>query len=62
MNLILKIKTIELIIETELTNEEILELFNKGTENSKDFGVIVKEIRVKNSANSIIKGINYENP
>jgi len=54
-------KTIELIIETELPNEEILKILNNGTYNLKELGIELLEIRVVGSANSIIKGIDYSN-
>ena len=54
-------KTIELIIDSQLTNEELLEILNNGTTNLKELGIILKEIRVVGSANSIIKGIDYSN-
>ena len=57
----MKHKTIQLIIKTDLTNEEILEIFNNGTENLKELGIQLLEIRVVGSANSIIKGIDYSN-
>ena len=56
-----KHKTIELVILTDLSNEEILEILNNGTDNLKDLGIILEEIRVVGKANSIIKGISYEN-
>lgn len=52
-------KTIELIIKTDLKNEEILEIMNNGTKNLKDLGMNLEEIRIVGSANSIIKGIDY---
>ena len=55
----MKHKTIELIIKTELPNEEILEIMNEGTKNLKDLGMNLEEIRIVGSANSIIKGIDY---
>lgn len=54
-------KTIELIIKTELPNEEILEILNNGTQNLKDLKIELLELRVVGSANSIIKGIDYSN-
>ncbi len=54
-----KIRTIELVIDSELTNEELLTILNEGTSNLKELGIILREIRVVNSASSIIKGINY---
>jgi len=54
-----KHKTIQLIIETDKENEEILEIFNNGTQNLKDLGIILAEIRIVGSANSVIKGIDY---
>jgi len=53
------IKTIEIIIKTDLPNEEILKIMNTGTENLKELEMELIEIRVKGSANSLIKGINY---
>ena len=55
-----KFKTIELIIKTELPNDEILEIFNNGTSNLKSLDIELREIKVVGSANSIIKGINYQ--
>ncbi|GAH12302.1 unnamed protein product [marine sediment metagenome] len=52
-------KTIEFIIETELSNEELIDIFDNA--NLEDFKIKVEEIRVKGSANSLIKGISYEN-
>ena len=57
----MKNKTIELIIESDLSNEEILEILNNGTKNLGWLGMKLKEIRVVGSANSIIKGIDYTN-
>jgi len=57
----MKHKTIQLIILTDLPNEEVLQIINNGTQNLKDLGIILEEIRVVGSANSIIKGISYEN-
>ena len=57
----MKNKTIELIIKTDLTNEEILEILNNGTDNLKELGMQLLEIRVKGSANSRVKGIDYSN-
>lgn len=54
-------KTIELIIKTDLPDQEILEILNEGTKNLKELGMQLEEIRVKGSANSIIKGIDYSN-
>jgi len=54
-------KTIELVIKTELENEEVLEILNNGTHNLKELGIELLEIRVVGSANSIIKGIDYSN-
>ena len=59
--LTMKFKTIELIIETELSNEDILTIMNEGTQTLKEFAMNLKEIRVKGSADSIIKGIDYSN-
>ena len=55
----MKNKTIELVIETELSNEDILAIMNEGTQTLKEFAMNLKEIRVKGSADSIIKGIDY---
>ena len=52
-------KTIELIIKTEITNEELVEIFNNGTQNLKEMGIEVLEIRVSGTANSLIRGIDY---
>ena len=57
----MKHKTIELIIKTDLTNEEILEILNNGTDNLKELGMQLLEIRVVGSANSRVKGIDYSN-
>ena len=56
-----KYKTIELVIDTNLTNEEILKIFNNETPNLNSLSIELLEIRVVGSANSIIKGINYKN-
>lgn len=56
----MKTKTIELIIKTELPNEAIIEILNNGTTNLKELEMELLEIRVKGSANSLIKGINYK--
>ncbi len=56
----MKAKTIELIIKTEIPNEEIIEIFNNGTEKLKELGIELLEIRVVGSANSLIKGIEYK--
>ena len=57
----MKHKTIELIIKTDLQNEEILEILDNGTKNLEKLGMKLVEIRVVGSANSIIKGIDYSN-
>ena len=57
----MKHKTIQIIIRTDLTNEEILQVINNGTDNLKELGMILEEIRVVGKANSIIKGISYDN-
>ena len=57
----MKNKTISLIIHTNLENEEILQILNNGTQNLKELGMQLLEIRVVGSANSIIKGIDYSN-
>ncbi|HUS50186.1 MAG TPA: hypothetical protein VMZ91_08465 [Candidatus Paceibacterota bacterium] len=54
----MKPKTIELIIKTELSNEELLKILNVS-ENFKDLGIELLEIRVVGSANSLVKGIDY---
>ena len=54
-----KNKTISLIIKTELTNEQILQIFNNGTKNLEDLGMQLLEIRVVGSAVSLVKGICY---
>jgi len=56
-----KHKTIELVILTDLSNEEILEILNNGTDNLKDLGMILEEIRVVGKASSIVKGVDYTN-
>ena len=56
-----KFKTIELIIETELPNTEILAFFDSGTSNLKEEGIFLHEINIKDSADSLIKGIEYKN-
>ena len=55
----MKTKTIELIIKTEHSNEKIIEMLNNGTKNLHELEMELLEIRVKGSANSLIKGINY---
>ena len=57
----MKHKTIQLIILTDLSNEEVLQIINNGTDNLKELGILLEEIRVVGKANSIIKGISYEN-
>ena len=56
----MKHKTIQLIIKTDLTNEQILQILNNGTQNLKELGIQLLEIRVVGSANSLVRGINYE--
>ena len=56
----MKHKTIQLIIKTDLTNEQILEILNNGTENLKELGIQLLEIRVVGSANSLVRGISYK--
>ena len=56
-----KHKTIQLIIKTELTNEQILQIINNGTQNLKELGIQLLEIRVVGSANSLVKGVDYSN-
>lgn len=55
-----KHKTISLIIRTDLSNDELVEIFNNGTQNLKDLGIQLLEIRVVGSAVSVVKGINYK--
>ena len=55
----MKTKTISLIIRTDLSNDELVEIFNNGTQNLKDLGIQLLEIRVVGSAVSVVKGINY---
>jgi len=55
----MKHKTIELVIKTDFENEELIKVFNNGTENLKELGIELLEIRVKDSANSLVKGIDY---
>ncbi len=57
----MKHKTIQLIIKTDLTNEQILEILNNGTQNLKELGIQLLEIRVVGSANSLVRGIDYSN-
>ncbi|GEM_PF-2758597 len=52
-------QTIQLVIETELPNEQLLEIFNEGTSNLKELGIVLHEIVIKDSANSLVKGIEY---
>ncbi len=52
-------KTIELIIKTDVENSELLKIFNEGTNNLKELGIELLEIRVVGSANSLVKGIDY---
>ena len=54
-------KTIELVIDTALRNQEVLEILDDGTDNLAELGITLREIRVKCSADSIIKGIDYAN-
>ena len=54
-------KTIELIIDTDLTDTEVLDILNEGTTNLKELGMILHELKVKGSAISTIKGISYNN-
>ena len=56
-----KFKTIELIIETERPNTKILDFFDSGTSNLKEEGILLHEINIKDSADSLIKGIEYQN-
>ena len=57
----MKTKTIQLIIKTDLNNEEIIEIMNSGTQNLNQVSMALLEIRVVGSANSLIKGLNYNN-
>ena len=57
----MKTKTIQLIIKTDLNNEEIIEIMNSGTQNLNQVSMALLEIRVVGSANSLIKGLNYDN-
>jgi len=56
----MKHKTIELIIRTELPNEEILKILNNGTHNLAELGIQLLEIRVVGSANSLVRGVDYD--
>lgn len=56
----MKYKTIELIISTELPNEELIKIFNEGTGNLKELGITLHEIVIKGSANSLVRGIEYK--
>ena len=56
-----KFKTIELIISTKLPNTKILDFFDSGTSNLKEEGILLHEINIKDSADSLIKGIEYKN-
>ena len=56
-----KHKTIQLIILTDLTNKEVLQIINNGTDNLKELGMILEEIRVVGKASSIVKGVDYSN-
>jgi len=51
-------QTIQLVIETELPNEQLLEIFNEGTSNLKELGIVLHEIVIKDSANSLVKELN----
>ena len=53
----IQVKTIELIIKTPLGNEDLISIFNRGADNLKEFGIEVIEINIKNSANSLVRGI-----
>ena len=55
----MKPRTIQLIISTELPNEDLIKIFNEGTTNLKDLGITLQEIVIKDSANSLVKGIDY---
>ena len=56
-----KTRTIELIIQTNLTDSELVEVFDTGTNNLKELGITLLEINIKNSASSLVKGIEYNN-
>ncbi len=55
----MKAKTVELIIESPLSNEDLISVFNQGAESLKELGIELLEINIKNSANSLVRGINY---
>lgn len=57
----MKHKTIQLIILTDLSNEEVLQIINNGTDNLKELGILLEEIRVMGHACSYIKGVDYTN-
>ena len=58
----MKAKTVELIIETPLSNEDLISVFNRGAENLKEFGIDVREINIVGSANSYMRGVSYNSP
>ena len=51
----MRTKVIELTIKTDKENQELLEIFNRGTSNLKEMGIVLLEIKVHGSANSLIK-------
>jgi len=53
-------KTIQLVISTELPNEDLIKIFNEGTTNLKELGITLYEIVIKGSANSLVRGIEYD--
>ena len=53
----MKTKTIELIIESPLPNDDLLSIFNRGADNLKECGIKVIEINIKNSAHSLVRGL-----
>ena len=55
----MKAKTVELIIETPLSDEDLISVFNQGAENLKEFGIDVREINIVGSAVSYMRGITY---
>lgn len=58
----MKTKTIQLIIKTDLENTEVIDIMNNGCGNLKELGMDLLSIDIVKTANSLIKGIDYNSP
>ena len=54
-----KTKIINLIVKTDLSNQEVMDLFNSNSDNMKESGLEILAIDLLNTAHTIIKGITY---